>query len=193
MSDYGKPQEGQDAEKANEIVKKLASGEMDEEHARWKAKHRIMVLEQDHDRIMASTGAATAFELFSDVKRLENERVQNAEETNKLLRLSHDLESTHAPSLEPAANGKEYESGPNLAPITWLWGKADFAFLYETLKSQGAISCGPTSFAALFHDKDNNPMPTDLGKLISGSANPRKEAAQKAYSLIQKHKPNPEN
>ncbi|MGO8736126.1 MAG: hypothetical protein ACLQVM_25405 [Terriglobia bacterium] len=193
MSDDGKPQEGQDTENAKEIVKKLANGETDEEHARWKAKHGIMVLEQDHDRIMASTGAATAFELFSDVERLGKERVQNAEDKNALLRLSHDLESAHKPSFEYASDGKEYESGPILAPITWLWGKADFAFLYETLKSQGAISCGPTAFAALFHDKDNNPMPTDLGKLINGSANPRNEAAQRAYSLIQRHKPDPEN
>ena len=49
------------------------------------------VLEEDRDRINASSGAAKAFKLPDNITRLEKERLENMEERLTLINLRQEL------------------------------------------------------------------------------------------------------
>lgn len=191
MDEKSKSQENQGTTDAKSIIDKLAKGETNETQARWQVKQKLLSIAKDRDRITASTVVANVIKLPDNIARLEKERSENLEDKIEFLELNQDLENSRAPLQN--TNLDEPDIRPYPAPITWLWGKSDFAFLYDILSTQGAIDCGPKVFAALFSDNNNKPMPADFGKYNAKSTNPRNEVVRKAYSLIQKHKPNPEN
>jgi len=135
MSEKDKPPESLKMGNAKEIINKLAEGEIDETRARWQAKKNISVLEEDRDRINASSGAAKAFKLPDNITRLEKERLENMEERLTLINLRQELGGGN----ELLASERADTSTPSHPRINIRGGLKELASILLELENAGKI------------------------------------------------------
>jgi hypothetical protein len=156
--------------------------------------------ETDLDSILFDMSREQFEEKYEDIAQAVKLRNREVARHNALRLLKKEIEenrpyfealfvpglSTNSVDIQGASNDRKSTSVAS--PITWYWGPADLGWLHNTLKSVGAISCGPSAFSALFIDQEGNHFTDDIGSAYKGSE-PKRERMKQTRAQILRHKP----